>query len=476
MVAMRWTDQLVGIVSTLILARLLVPEDFGIVAMASLVVGLIDVMFDLGVNVALIHRDHPTQEHYDTAWTLRLIEGFLAGIVIFTCAPLAASYFRDSRVEDVLRALAAGPILAALENIWIVTFQKEMRFGLDFRFAFTKRIVGFLSTMILALTLGTYWALILGGLSGRLAGVLLSYRMHQARPRLSVAKWRDILSVSQWMLLRGLLNYLNANADKMLLGGRASPSIMGGYTLGSQIAGLPTTELVAPLNRVLFPAFVRARGNIVEFRHMFLLAQGVQCLIAIPLCVGLAVLAPELVMLALGSQWTFITIFIQIFALTGVLQTIGASPGYLLMATGRFAAHTAITVIQLVALFVLALSLEDAGGTELALARFGSVLIGTLLLLALVRRTEGIPLLHIFAQVWRPVLSAGLAALLVTLVGAPPAFGPFELLLVKATLGTLVYLSGTAFSWILSGRPEGGERYLLAKLLSAFPRRPASFP
>ena len=89
-VAMRWTDRSIAFVSTLILARLLVPEDFGVIAMASLVIGLADVFFELGVNVALIQNKTPSQEHYDTAWTLRLIQTTLAATRRGPCCALGS--------------------------------------------------------------------------------------------------------------------------------------------------------------------------------------------------------------------------------------------------------------------------------------------------------------------------------------------------------------------------------------------------
>ena len=104
---MRWTDRSIAFVSTLILARLLVPEDFGVIAMASLVIGLADVFFELGVNVALIQNRTPSQEHYDTAWTLRIIQTTLAAIVVVIAAPLAATYFNDPRVTLVVQVLGS---------------------------------------------------------------------------------------------------------------------------------------------------------------------------------------------------------------------------------------------------------------------------------------------------------------------------------------------------------------------------------
>ena len=166
-VAMRWTARLIGFVSTLILARLLAPEDFGVIAMASLVIGLADVFFELGVNVALIQNKAPSQEHYDTAWTLRIIQTTLAAIIVVIAAPLAATYFNDPRVTLVVQVMAVSLMLSGLENIGVVTFQKEMQFGREFQFLFCKRIVGFIVTIAAAWFIRSYWALVIGALAGR---------------------------------------------------------------------------------------------------------------------------------------------------------------------------------------------------------------------------------------------------------------------------------------------------------------------
>ena len=141
-VAMRWTDRLIGFVSTLILARLLTPADFGIIAMATLVIALADVLLDLGTNIALVRDPDATQEHYDTAWTLRLIQTALSTALIIAAAPLAADYFADARVQPVLQILAFSLLLGGLENIGIVAFHKHMQFGDEFRFLFARRIAG----------------------------------------------------------------------------------------------------------------------------------------------------------------------------------------------------------------------------------------------------------------------------------------------------------------------------------------------
>src|SRR5690606_22822899 len=102
-VGMRWTDRLIGLVSTLILARLLVPEDIGIIAMSSMVVALADMLLDLGVAAALIQNRDATREHFNTAWTIRLIQMCASALLVLLAAPLAGAWFDEPRVASVLQ-------------------------------------------------------------------------------------------------------------------------------------------------------------------------------------------------------------------------------------------------------------------------------------------------------------------------------------------------------------------------------------
>lgn len=193
-ISMRWSDRLLGIVSMVILARLLVPADFGIIVMASLVVGLVDVILDIGVITALIHNKNVDDEDYNTAWTLRFIQSCLVGFIIYFGAPYAADFYNNILVVDVLRVMALSVIIGGLENIGIVSFQKNMEFGKDFKFFFYKRITGFFITIIFAYILVSYWAMVIGALSSRIIGALLSYHMHPYRPKFQLSRLSAIWS------------------------------------------------------------------------------------------------------------------------------------------------------------------------------------------------------------------------------------------------------------------------------------------
>lgn len=474
-VSMRWTDRLIGFVSTLILARLLVPDDFGVVAMASLVVGLVDVLLALGVNVALIRNPNPTPAHYNTAWTLRLAQAAVAATIVFAVTPEAATYFNDPRIIPVLRFMALSMLLVGLENIGIITFQKEMRFGLDFRFVFLKRLVGFLATIATAWWLHSYWALVIGTLAGRSFGVLLSYQMHPMRPRFSLEKLKEIFSVSQWMLVNSIATYANRNLDKMLIGRRANATVVGGYTLADEISAMPSTEVLAPLNRVLFPAFVGAKNDLAELKRLYLLAQGVQSLLGISAGVGLALVAHEAVLVLLGEKWLFVVPFVQVLALANVVESITTSGRYVLLTLGKIRSTALVSWLQVFFFATGAfLVLPDANAFQLASLRVIAVAAEFLVSLWLLMQTlNNVGVLDIIRTVLRPLLATGAMALAVIFIGETIQLAPITALILKIVTGMTTFPAVVLLMWWIAGRPAGAESYLLDKALSILVRRKA---
>lgn len=470
-VSMRWTDRLIGFVSTLILARLLAPEDFGIIAMASLVVGLVDAFLALGVHVALIQNHNADESHYNTAWTLRLIQLAIAAALIFLGAPYAADYFNDSRIVPVLGFMALGMLLMGVENIGIVTFQKEMRFGMDFRFIFLKRITGFVITIAAAWLLRNYWALVIGNLAGRAFGAFLSYRMHPMRPRISLEKVREIFSVSQWMLMSSIAAYLNRSLDNMLVGRHENATVVGGYTLANEISAMPTTEVLAPLNRVLFPAFVEAKENLGELKRLYLLAQGVQSLIGMSAGVGLALVANEAVSVLLGEKWHFVVPFVQVLALAYVVESISTSGGYVLITLGKVRSSAFVSLLQ-VGIFSASvfLLLSDVDAIELALLRLASVFSGLIVSFWLLKRAmHNINFSDLIRILLRPLLATCVMAFTVISIGDAMHVAPLVALVVKILAGAAIYPMAVLLMWYAVGKPEGAESYLLNKVRSSLP-------
>jgi lipopolysaccharide exporter len=462
---MRWSDRLIGLVSTVILARLLVPEDFGVVAMASLVIGLIDVLFDMGVNVTLIQNRNAQQEDYNAAWTLRLIQSTIAASLVLIVADPAASYFNDPRVTSVIRVLAVALVLSGCENIGTVTFQKKREFGVEFRFFFIRRVSGFAITLLGAWLLRSYWALVIGTLGGRLVGVALSYAMHPMRPRLSFSRMKPMLSFSTWNLLRGIAGYLNENLHRVVVGGRENTAVMGSYTLGSDIAAMPSSELVAPLGRVLFPMFVEMADDPAKLKRGFLLALGVQTLVAVPAAAGLALVANELVQALLGEKWMAAVPFIQIMGAINIIIAIGSSGASMLLALGRarfIAVNAWASVLAFATLAVFAFPHAQAAG--IATLRLAVASCSLLIFIYLVKRA--LPIVRsrdMLSSIVRPCLASVVMTLVLLVLPSMDPWAMIVQLLFKVLVGAAVYVLAVGALWRAAGCPDGAESYLLEK-------------
>jgi len=168
MVGARLFDRCIGIVSTLILARLLVPADFGLVAMATAIVAILDLLGAFSFDMALIQNKDAGRKQYDTVWTFNVIFGVSCGLLLIALAGPAAGFYKEPRLTAVMYVLSLSYFLYAFTNVGLVQFRKELDFNKEFYYIFQRRVVTFLITISAAYLLRSYWALLLGMTAGRI--------------------------------------------------------------------------------------------------------------------------------------------------------------------------------------------------------------------------------------------------------------------------------------------------------------------
>lgn len=465
-VSIRWVDRLVGLVSTFILARILTPEDFGIVAIATLTIGLTNVFFNLGVHVPLIKIQSVTKAHYDTAWTIKVLQGLLVTSILLAAAPLVAQYFKDERSLEPLYALAFMPFLTCLQNIGLVDYHKNMQFDAEFRYLVVRRITGFVITVVLAWTLRSYWALVYGSLATALIGTILSYVVHPMRPSFSTKEWKSIFSVSQWMLLKNIGLYLQNNLQNFFVGRWFSPSVLGAYTLGANISAMPSSELLAPFNRVLFPAFSKHQNNWSELKRLFLLAQGLQTMIAMPASAGLALVAQDAVPLFLGSKWHAAIPFVQILSWISFFEAITTSSGYVMLVLGYIRLNVMVSFVQVGAFASMVLLVASGiDAIEIAWIRLVVAVGGAVFTFILVRIVFSVvSISDIVRNSFRPILGVIAMAASIYYISPYLVYSTPVILTCKVLCGFISYVSTVLIVWLLFNKPYGAESFLLSRL------------
>lgn len=465
----KLSDKSVGLISTLILARLLTPADFGLVAMATAVVALTELMGAFGFDTALIQRQDAKRAHYDTAWTFNVIFGITVALVLLALAVPASEFYREPRLEGILPALAVGALFAGFDNIGTVAFRKELNFRSEFRLLFFKRIAAFIVTVSLAIAFRTYWALIAGIVTAKLVGVLISYRLHPFRPRFDLSARSDLLHFSKWLFISNLIQFLHSRSTDFILGRTVGSHGLGIYNVAAEIAALPSTELIAPLNRAVYPAYARLATRLEDLKQRFVEVFGLIALIAFPVSFGIVSVADPVVRVLLGPQWLEAIPLIRIIALSGLVGALQSNMYLVIVALGKPKANTILAgTLLLFSLPVIVFASLNYGIVGAAWAHFASSLLALCGINFVFKRITRIELILITYRIWRPLLAALAMTAIVLMtdvwLSASTYNPPVIELAILVLVGAGAYASTILLLWLLSGRPHGAEELLLATL------------
>lgn len=460
---------LIALASTIILARLLLPEDFGLVAIAESIAIMAASITELSLVQALIQHDDPEERHYHTAFTLNLIRAVL--LALFLCGisfPVAAAY-GDPRLGPILFVIAGSTVIGALENPKLITFQRKLVFLQEASLSVGTKLAAFVTAITIALVYQSYWALILGGVAGQTARVLISYLVVHYRPRICFTEWRDLVSFSGWLTFGQAIRSINMRSVPLALGFVISPASLGHYSLGVRLAGMAVNESIGPLRQTLFPAFSRMKDDRGRLQAAYIRAQAFLCSLAFPVSVGFALLAEPLIGLLIGEKWLPAVPIIQVLTIIAALEVLESSTP-LGMAVGR----TKALFRRDLRVFIIRIPLILAGGlighaTSLGIIMgvvFGrslSSIVNLIWNMQLVKDSTDLSLKNQFAVFARPAIAAAFmsAALsyieyenLIDVEGLNQTFALFGLIIVGGVTYTITLLC----AWIIQGRPSGPEK------------------
>jgi len=474
----RMATRLLGLLSTLILVRLLTPDDFGLAALATAFAASVEAMSAIGAEFALIRERNPSKAMYNTAFTLNLMRGVATMLILIAAAWPMAAFLGDMRLAPVMCLLGVAFMLSALENIGTVDFRRALDFGKEFRLFLVPRIVGISANIATAFMLRSYWSLVIGIFVTRLCRMTFSYVMHPFRPSLSLAAWRHMFSFSFWLWANSLVALVRERADTLVLGRMLATERVGVFAIGSEIALLPSTEILEPASRTLYPGFAAGAHAGADMSRAFLDAMAVLMLLVLPAGFGISLVADPLVRLALGAKWLDAIPLVQVIALTGVFAVIIQTAGNLFGVRGEtrllFQMSLLSTILR-VPLLVAMIWWHELVGAALGVAAI-LALEATFYLIVTGRK------LHIgpggyLGTVWRPALAtAAMCAVLYWLglgwTATQGGAGEATFLLLAGTAtGATVFVAALGGIWLAAGQPVGAEQTLLRFAIGAIPAR-----
>jgi len=471
--ATRALMNLVGFVSTIALARLLSPDDFGLVALATTILAIASSVTELSLASALVHHADPTEAHFDTAFTLGFVRSALVGGVLCALASPVAHLYEDARLVDILLFLGATSVLGGLANPKTVLLSKNLIFWQEFALNVSQKVVGFLVAVGVAIAYRSYWSLILGSATAQLASVLLSYAIAPYRPRFRLRHAKELFSFSVWLSLGQAVNILNWKFDHLIVGYFVGKPALGVYTFADNLAALPTREATTPIAQTLFPGFAHLAGDKPRLTSAYQLAQSTVCAIALPVGVGFAAIAHPLLTLTVGNKWQSAVLVIQILVITIAFQTLATTLQPLAMAMGEtkmlFRRDVLSFVIRIPFIIV---GMLVGGLLGIVWARAISSAVGTLVNMELVKRLLHLPLRAQFSANSRALISVMLLGVTTFVTGRVFEAGAsapqlaFQIGAIVA-VGFVTYIASMLTLWRFARRPPGPEAEaarVLAKL------------
>ena len=468
--AWRMLNRSLGLVSTLILVRLLEPTDFGLVAIATGFVISVDALSALGVQDALVREKERTRDLYDTGFGLEVIRGAITAVLVALLALPLARFFSDSRLTVVMLVLAGGTLMTSFENIGTVDFRRNLQFHKEFHIQMVARLVATATTIVTAAIFHSYWALVVGILSGRAIRLVQSYTMSSYRPRFAVRAWRGIIGFSLWTWAFSLVVQARDRADSMVIGFLFGSTSVGLFSIGAELGSLPTTEVTEPLNRALFSGFVAGRHKGEGPAAMFLSATGLGLLVTLPAGLGISMVADPMVRLTLGERWIDAVPIIVIIGLASAVTVFSYVSGALLNAIGKPHLNFYLLAVSVAMRFpLLMLLLHHYGLPGGAAAVAISLAMDQVLFLWFTLPKIGVSARQLAKAIWRPVV--GTAAMVLALMACGWAWTPVtasgSLGLIgevteRCLIGASVYILTVAAAWLAAGRPDGPERHIVS--------------
>jgi O-antigen/teichoic acid export membrane protein len=407
-----------GVAKIAILARLLAPSDFGVMAIATAMLKGLEYLTETGFSAALIHKRDDIRGHLGTVWSVQIVRTVVLSGTLAAAAPLGGRFFAMPEATAVIRAVALVLLLRGLANPAIVMLRKDLDFQRLVLYRFASVVIGIAVGIAWAIVDPSVWALVASALAAQAAETVGSFWVVRDRPRLEfdIAHARELIVYGKWMFWANVLAFIGVYGDTIAVARVLGAGALGLYQMAYYPAMLPFTVVGTQIRGVMFPAFSKI-ADPAEQRRTLLTVLGLTGAVVIPVAAFVTVFADMLVGLLLGPRWLAIAPPLRILVWGAGAATVSALLGSLLQARGRPDLVVKFALVQITVWAVSFYPLLTAWGIEgMATATTTGCVIAALAKLVFATR-----LLGIRAPVMLRTLSVPMAASLPFAIAAPVA-------------------------------------------------------
>ncbi len=456
-----------GFVTLAVTARLLTPEDFGIIAYFLIATALLE-MFQRQIGMVLIRLEDVTIGHLDTVFSLQIIFGILAAILFWASQPLVA-LMGIPELTELMPVLSAMSLVVAIKSPGFLLFERGLRFGYAAGEETFSRVVYASCAIILSWYWRDYWAIVVATFAGQAVRGVWTFSIAPMLPRLSLSQWRDSLSFSTWSIGAQLAQFLSSNAPQLIISATLGLADAGLFRIGTRLVNVVTHQLFTPILRVVFPGLADLTRKTDQGREGFRKINAGFLAILLPVSIGFALVAEDVIRVGLGYKWIaaaqVVWVLAPLYALNA-LQANVRSAAYIAGSTPLLFYRETIILVIVCALMVVGVQYGFTG----ALAAAGmSNLVSLLATLILAKRFGNGGFFEPLTIAWRSFLSCAVMAVAVLATDLALRSGvhvprTLVIVLTKVAVGMIVYPATHISLWAMAGRPEGFETLVFSLL------------
>jgi len=339
----KWTSistmsrRILGLLANIVFARLLEPGDFGLVAMAGVMLGFIEIFRDLGTGTALIREKTLTERLLSSVFWLNCGFGIAMTALIIALSPLVATFYKEPRVEPILMAMAISFILSSLSIVQNSILTRNMAFEQLAKIELVAAVLSYTIGIGAALYGAGVWSLVYQVLANSALSTIFVWSVGRWRPRLLFA-WDEIRAITGYSLnLAGynIFYYFAQNLDKFLIGRVLGTEALGLYDLAFKLMAFPMQAISAVFTRVMTPFYAQAQDNLPRFRQAFLRVAAAIAFITFPLMFGLLAVREHFVFAVFGEGWVDVIPLLAMFAPLAAARSVLTTTGSIYVATGH---------------------------------------------------------------------------------------------------------------------------------------------
>lgn len=320
----------------IILARLLTPEDFGLMGIALITISLIEAFSVTGIDAALIQKKEGIEKYIDTAWVISIFRGIVLFIIVFFLCPYISLFFNEPQSVSILRATSFIFLIRGFINAHIVYFPRELDFKKQLFIDISDIIPDFCFSVGYAMIFKDVWALVFGFIAGVISKTIFSFLIIRNKPvfKFNLSYAKELSKFGRWVWGSNIVIFLSNKIDSVVSGKFLGTIPLGFYQMAYKVSILPVLEVASVVGPVIFPSFSRIQEDPFVLKNSFMKILKVVFMVAFPLSLFLVLFSSQIVFLILGEKWQPIILSIKLLAIAGFVRAFTGMAGYLFYAKG----------------------------------------------------------------------------------------------------------------------------------------------